>query len=281
MVALSLLAFAACSFDASTSGGQLEDGATATDARTNLADANDNQPDADLTPDADLSVDAAPPFVEPTPIANLVHALPHSSIVVDGVLDEWQDFSWVDVTSPADYRVLSGSAGNSSDLSARLAARWDAGNLYIAVLVTDDAYENNGSGEFIWQGDSMQVAFDVANNGGTPYDTTDDFEYGWARATGDTPASYRWIAPTGQPAFAVAPYNVIRTGTTTVYEVSFTPGDLGLTSFSAATGDIGFSWIVTEADGSGREGFLEWTSGVGFTKDPALFGTLRFQPDGP
>ncbi len=31
-----------------------------------------------------------------------------------------------------------------------------------------------------------------------------------------------------------------------------------------------------EPDGAGREGFVEWASGVGYNKDPALFGTLRF-----
>jgi hypothetical protein len=225
--------------------------------------------------------DGAANFTEPPAMANVVYALPHGSIAIDGDLGEWQNFSWVDVSSPADYRVVAGSAGDASDLSASLAARWDAENLYIAVRVTDDAYENNGSGEFIWQGDSMQVAFDVANNKGTPYDTTDDFEYGWARATGDALASYRWIAPDGHPAYAPAPCDVVRTGTTTAYEVSFTPEDLGLTEFTSAMGDIGFSWIVTEADGDGREGFLEWSSGVGFDKDPALFGTLRFHPNGP
>ncbi len=282
-VAVSFVAMAACSFDGSILGIQLRDGAAVSDAGTNLVDANGNLADADLTSDADLSGDAAPPYTEPPPIANLVYALPHSSIVVDGVLSEWQDFSWVDIASPDNYRVVSGVAGNASDLSASLAARWDASNLYIAVLVTDDVYENSGSGDVIWHGDSMQVAFDVAGNNGTPYDTTDDFEYGWARAAGDVIASYRWIAPNGHPAYVAAPYNVIRTGTTTVYETSFTPGDLGLSSFSAATEDIGFSWIVTEGDGdaNAREGFLEWTSGVGFNKDPARFGTLRFHPDGP
>ncbi len=252
---------ASCSFDTSTSGVQPEVGAA--------------------TGDADLTVDAGLPFMDPAPMANLVYALPQSNIVIDGVIDEWQDFSWVDISSPADYRIVSGTAGDSSDLSATLAARWDSSRLYIAVLVTDDVYENNGSNNTIWQGDSIQVAFDMADNNGTPYDTTDDFEYGWARATGDAPASYRWIAPSGHAAYTAAPYSVIRTGTTTVYEVSLSPADLGLSAFSAATGDIAFSWIVTEADGSGRDGFLEWNSGMGYFKSPALFGTLRFHPDGP
>ena len=171
--------------------------------------------------------------------------------------------------------------GNNRDPNKRVRIEVTVRVEEIAVRVTDNNYENNASGSLIWQGDSMQIAFDVADNNGTPYDTTDDFEYGWARAAGDAPASFRWFTPSGHPAYVAAPYSVVRTGTTTVYEVSFTPGDLGLSSFSAATGDIGFSWMVNEADGSGREGFLEWTSGIGFGKSPALFGTLRFHPDGP
>ncbi len=304
-----MAALASCSFDPSTTDLQRNDGApqgasdgslvdaelldtdAATDAEPNVAadatpDATpDAAPDAmpDAMPDAapDAAPDAKPPFVDPSPIAGLVYALPSSNITVDGVLDDWQDFSWVKISAPDDYVQLSGSTGDANDISAKLAARWDATHLYLALVVTDDSYRNNATGGLIYEGDSVQVAFDVADNGGTAYDTTDDFEFGWARAVGDALESFRWMAPNGQAAYVAAPYNVIQNGTSTAYEISLTPADLGLASFDVATGDIGFSWLVNDDDGSSREGYVEWSTGIGSTKNPGLFGTLRFYPTGP
>ena len=87
--------------------------------------------------------------------------------------------------------------GNNRDPNKRVRIEVTVRVEEIAVRVTDNNYENNASGSLIWQGDSMQIAFDVADNNGTPYDTTDDFEYGWARAAGDAPASFRWFTPSG------------------------------------------------------------------------------------
>ncbi len=266
---------AACSFDPGATGILLEDGAPAIDAERTSIDA---APDA-VAVDADS--DAAPSFVDPTPMAGIIFALPKNGITVDGVLDEWQDFSWVSIAAPNDYVQLAGSTGAADDISAKLAVRWEASRLYLAILVTDNSYQNSASDDLLWQGDSVQVAFDMAKNGGGAYDSTDDFEFGWARSAGDALDSYRWMAPSNQAAYVVEPYEVIRNGTSTAYELSLTPADLGLEGFSAATGDVGISWMVNEADGSGREGFIEWSSGIAQGKNPGLFGILRFYPTGP
>jgi hypothetical protein len=236
-----------------------------------------------MAADAEVKPDAKEPFVDPTPIPGVIFALPKDDIVIDGVVDEWQKLSFVEISAPTDY-VQTGATGagiDSADISAMLAARWSATHLYLAVIVSDGNYQNDATGELFWQGDSMQAAFDVAGNGGTAYDTTDDFEYGWARAVGDALESYRWQAPGNQPGYVAAGYSVIRNGATTVYETSLSASDLGLTSFTATTPDIGFSWLVNDADGSGREGYVEWSSGIGLTKNPGLFGILRFHPIGP
>ena len=45
--------------------------------------------------------------------------------------------------------------------------------------------------------------------------------------------------------------------------------------FFGAGDRFGFSWMVNEMDAAGTsEGFAEWTSGIGYTKDPSLFGDL-------
>ena len=281
LVAASATLVASCNFDASTAGSHVADGSLLGDGRLSVdsAVADANEISVDGPPD--VSPDAEPTFVEPPPEKGVIFALAQDNVVIDGSLDEWQKFSFVSIAAPADYVELTGSGVDAADISATAAARWSTTHLYLSVTVTDNQYQNDTSGDLIWQGDSLQVAFDVDGNGGTPYDSTDDFEYGWARAAGDQEASYRWIQPNGHPDYVAAPYNIVRNGTTTVYEVSLTAGDLGLTSFSAASEDIRFSWIVNDADGNGREGLVEWTPGIQTPKNPGLFDILRFHPSGP
>jgi len=172
-----------------------------------------------------------------------------------------------------EFRGRAGPApGSSTDLSASLAVLWTVDTLYVAVVVTDDAHYNESAGELIWEGDSVQIAFDVAHDGGTPYDDVNDFEYGWAQNSVGT-QRYRWMSPTGAPAASDTVTIVRRSGETT-YEARLAASDLGLAAFGA--GDrFGFSWMVNEMDAAGTsEGFAEWTSGIGYTKDPSLFGDL-------
>ncbi len=239
--------------------------------------------------DLDAAVIMAPPdaalpdFVAPDPIGDVVFALRQNNIVVDGDITEWGEYSWVNISAPNDYRESGASGtGDANDISARLAVRWDDTRLYIAVEVTDDIYVNSSTGENIWKGDSVQVAFDVAKNGGSEYDFTDDFEYGWARTQNDSLETYRWMRPDGQGSYDDTLYAIRRTGTTTYYETSLRVSDLGLATFSDTNGSVGFSFMVNDGDGQGSpDGFVEWTSGIGEGKNPSAFGRLRFHPEGP
>jgi hypothetical protein len=48
-----------------------------------------------------------------------------------------------------------------------------------------------------------------------------------------------------------------------------------LPPFSPSGGaSMGFSFVFNDDDGGGREGFVEWTPGIGLGKDPSSFGTL-------
>ncbi len=230
-------------------------------------------PDA-MTPDAPLP-DAAPPdAMKPPPIQDVVYALPAGIITIDGDLSEWSGLSWQSITAPDDYVDLGGPALDGNDLSARFAARWTAGTLYLAFEVTDDTHKNNFTGFDIWQGDNIQAAFDMADNDGTNYDTTDDYEYGWGLDDSLALLFYRWVAPNG----AAQPNNtfaVVRAGTTTTYEIAVPVADLGAAALVDGQ-QLGFSMLVNDNDddGNGRSGFVEWTSGIGQTKNPSLFGTM-------
>ena len=249
-----------------------------------LPDLSPDLPPTDL-PSLDLSPDLPPPdlpppdsYPQPPPNTIYAFAAPPSGITIDGDLTEWTG-GWITIASPADWFSTGGSSSGPSDISAKLAARWDAAALYLAFEVTDDVHSNTHDADtlYLYEGDSVQIGLDMANNDGSPYDTTDDFEYGWALTSSNNQIRHRWAAPTGAPAMANT-FAVKRTGSMTTYEVRLPLSDLGLSSLAAGK-SAGFGALVNENDGSGRDGFIEWTTGIGWgQKNPGAFGLLTLMP---
>ncbi|MCK5797058.1 MAG: hypothetical protein KAI47_07745, partial [Deltaproteobacteria bacterium] len=213
----------------------------------------------------------------PPPDTLYAFPAPLSGITVDCDLSEWTG-GWLSIAAPPDWVSTGGSAQNAQDLSARFAARWNATDLYLAFEVTDDIHQNakGADTEHLWQDDSVQIGLDMAQNGGSSYDNTDDFEYGWAITTAGAQIRYRWYAPTGSPAMQNT-FAVRRSDTTTSYEIKLPLSDIGLSSLTAGV-RFSFSALVNENDGQGREGYIEWTSGIGQSKTPANFGEIILQP---
>jgi hypothetical protein len=201
---------------------------------------------------------------------DVVYAPQVAGIVQDGSLSEWTS----EVFVPIDGWDGPAPRPGESDLSGSLAFVWTPAALYAAVDVRDDVHHNDtGSTADLWQGDSVQIAFDVGRNATeSGYDSTDDFEYGWA-LVGAEVRRFRWVQPDGAapPADSAA---VVRDGDRTRYEIALAPGDLGLAAF--APGDVvRMGLIVNEDDGDARDGWLEWGGGIGDYKDPRLFRDLE------
>lgn len=219
--------------------------------------------------DDDDESDDPPPPVRPT-----LDAPQAPAISLDGSLDaaEWGDAAWVDLRSPDDFVSPDHAPGDAADLSARLAVLWAPDALYLGLDVTDDVHDNDAAADLLWSADSLQVAFDMAGDGGHAYDGDDDFELGWALGASGA-LHYRWTAPASAPP-DTSTAAVRRDGAHTRYEVRLPAGDLGRTSFAAGL-EVGFTFLVNDADLEGREGWIEWTPGIGSFKDPASFGLLR------
>ena len=236
------------------------------DGLADMADPGCTDPDDD-----DEYNDPPPP--PPTPTLEAAEA---GTIAIDGVFatGEWDGSNWAELTSPDDFVSPDHAPGDANDLSARLAARWASDALYLAVDVTDDLHENSSAADMIWSQDSLQVAFDMADDGGLGYDGDDDFELGWAR-TGAGDVKVRWTAPTSAPPEA-STMGIVRSGTHTTYEIRIPSGDLGRGAF-AASDAFGFTFLVNDDDPDdafGRQGWVEWTPGIGDFKNPESFGTL-------
>ena len=208
-------------------------------------------------------------------------AVAAGAVRVDGALDEWSDAGWV--TLPRASWVGGVPLLVSGDLGVRLAARWSPGTLYLAAEVTDERHANDRSDDTLWAGDSLQVAFDVARNLGDRYDATDDHELTVALARGATRVN-RFHGP---PGAALPPSVVVRReGNVTRYELALPMASLTPASLSLGT-VLGWSFLVNDNDGAttpegnGREGWMEWTSGIGLRKDPYRFGELHLVGEAP
>lgn len=97
---------------------------------------------------------------------------------LDGDWSEWKDIT---KEYPANTLVY-GAANwkNSDDLGASFHVGWDNNNLYIAVKVHDDVYAQNGTGEDIYMGDSVEILLDGKLQEDFYYNklSADDFQLG-------------------------------------------------------------------------------------------------------
>ncbi len=200
---------------------------------------------------------------------------PTGGITVDGNLSEWTADGWVGLGA-ADWAGVV-MYGGVTDLSARLAARWTTDTLYLALQVDDDRQTNNQMDDTLYLGDSVQIAFDLARNYGDAYDRTDDHELNFALAR-SAPRGFRFVGPAAATTgWTVA---VTRVGARTNYEIRL-PAAVIVPAMVRAGAVFGFSFLVNDndgqitIDGTGREGWLEFTRGIGVRKEPYYFGELH------
>jgi|GEM_PF-1297972 len=211
---------------------------------------------------------------------SFLHARANESVMeANGTLDEaeWTD-AMTFALADASQVVFANSeiwAGNA-DLSASGQLKWDADDLYLAVAVRDDIHTQPGLGSEIWQGDSVQFAFDLGRSetsGNTGY-----HEIGMA-LTASGPQNWRWTAAAGKQVGAIPGMSlgIVRDDLagTTVYEAKIPWSMLLPAGASSSAGDLfGFSLLVNDNDGAGRRGWIEYMSGIGNLKNPQQFGDL-------
>ena len=193
-------------------------------------------------------------------------------LTVDSVLANWDLFDTIALTTNS-YVAYSVASGGDQDLSARIALAWDASNLYLAALVTDDVHVANQVATDMWRSDSVQVAVDADHDHTAgACDTDGDTQFGLA-LTDNGPVSTRWVAPAGAPGWQAQVTAWQLVGNQLVVVATIPLAVLGVTS-PAPGRTVGFSILLNDDDGSGREGWVEWTPGIGWGQDAAAFGDL-------
>jgi len=186
-------------------------------------------------------------------------------IALDGNLSDWGDVPEVILEAPKDWAGLQGDAPSALDFRVSFRAAWNGNTLYVAVHVNDDLHACDFDAASMWKGDSIQLGLDSEGNKTGPGYDGDDWEIGAALQNGTTAAPFCWHTP-AEVADCPVTYAVGREGNNTVYEVGI-PGDY--------PAKVGFSLLANENDGGDRDGWLEWTPGIGYAKDPSLFGSIE------
>ncbi len=210
---------------------------------------------------ADMAPPDAPPPPPPPPPAAL-DAPRRDAGVPDGRIDDWDAQGCVRLDR---WEADGPARPAAADLSARACAAWSDAALWLAVEVADDTHSNGEGDDTLWRGDSVQLAVDVDADGGDGGYDDDDAEWTVALVNGVS----RIRAEHGdRPATGV----VRREGERTVYELRVPLAGL------QAGRSLRASFLVNEADGAGREGWLEWTAGIGRRKAPGEFGEIRLAP---
>jgi hypothetical protein len=135
--------------------------------------------------------------------------------------------------------------------------------LSVAVRVQDDTFAQNEAAGDEWKGDSLQIGLATPDGG----------NYEWVAAlTGTGPRITLSLAPPGTKTGPISiPLSIRREGTETLYEVLL-PTELP--GGKVLPDRFQFSFLVNDNDGGGRKGWIEWTPGIGQSKDPSRFRAI-------
>jgi hypothetical protein len=157
------------------------------------------------------------------------------------------------------------------DLSAEAWIGRQGDRLALRVVVRDDKHVQNHAAADAWQGDSVQVAVAVPGAAGF-------WEFILARDGGSgAPLIANSIRPTGAAdAAGQTTLTTGRSGDRTTYEASWPLAALGL-SVERLHAGIAIDLLVNDDDGEGRNGWIELSPGLGYSKDPSRFPMISLE----
>ena len=195
--------------------------------------------------------------------------------IIDGNLAEWPIVGYTASNVVFGPGFYSGTA----DMTMDFKIGWDATNLYIGVIVTDNLYVQNTSGAYLYLGDSLEIVLD-ANVSADFYDTRmtfDDHQLGISPglyAPGGGPHAYMWYPTSKRGLLPVVDIAVIATPTGYILEAALPWSLFGV--FPAADQHLGFAFSVSDNDAFGMNDQQTMISNVPtrFFSDPTTWGDL-------
>lgn len=195
---------------------------------------------------------------------------------IDGVMekDEWNQTPIVvkDKKMLKEFKDYRGE--DDIGFEARLA--WDENYMYICVDAEDNVFSQEFSDSEMWQGDSVQIG---TAEGEPSHLKSVGFNETAIGLLSNGPAMYRFMSNTNLPIGKMTNGEVAikRSDTNTVYEARLPWSELISPGFVPKEGmSMAFSMILNDNDGDGRKGWIEYTDGIGSTKNAMLFKCLDF-----
>lgn len=204
-------------------------------------------------------------------------------ITIDGTLDEssWRNASERMLDSPNSFFAFparenkpAGTWQGPEDLSARIRYLWDDRYLYLAVEVQDDIAGNLRQDDSIWSQDGLQFLIDPMR---TSKQKAGKYDYAlgvgkkgtqvWCYLSGDS------SVPGGEvKEFQIATRKTKENTGSLTYEIAIPWTRLA--PFKPSPGaNLGFTMILNEDDGAGRDSFMTWF-GNAHNKDVDTVGDL-------
>jgi hypothetical protein len=175
------------------------------------------------------------------------------------------------------------SYGKKFDRSSRFAVAIVNGTFQLVIETSDTNFIPAKNSRFLWLGDSIQVGFDAVGKGykmdrvelAIGKDQTNKvkvMKLGAPTLGGDLPSDYTMPSDylTDQTILCKTEEipggmrYVIRLKQSELYPMVISDMD-----------SIRFSLLINENDGTGRIGYSHWGDGIGSSKDPTLYGTIR------
>ena len=150
----------------------------------------------------------------------------------------------------------------------------DKDNFYFSGKVIDNFHSAPQTGYNIWENDGIQFSIGKGLPGlGIPY-----YELGMSLTNSGVSEAYYWNDPdkVGHGRLEGIDCKITRdeSAKTTTYYVAI-PWSV-IPRISYEDGMVAFSMLINENDGAGRNGYIEWGSGIGGQKNPSQFRTIVF-----
>lgn len=212
-----------------------------------------------------------------TNTATLINGVYHSGSLFDkkwNILNK-KNLKWLN----ANKYVSLNSLPKPKGFKAKFAIGMNKTGLDLLVAVKDDKHVQNAKDRKVWNGDSLQFSIDPTGNA-SHKDNRIDFSAAlkkngaelwkeWAPDLGgDLPEKYTYAKQ--QVKYGKIKITKIPGGL--LYKIHISEYDLH--PYLWNNGKIRFSLLLNNNDGKERNGYLEWSSGIGASKEPLYYGTL-------
>ena len=203
---------------------------------------------------------------------------------IDGKLDsdEWSFGTAMVLDTKTSIKQITEWRGKE-DLSAKMMVMWDEDNVYFGAEVSDDVHTDAPAEASQWKGDNIQIGIFYGSQGliAQGQGSSSYHELGIAK-TENGDQVWRWSAQDNSQAVGAVTegeLKVVRKGIKTYYEAKFPWKAILKEGQQPAAGDqVSFNFIVNDNDGYGRRGWMEYTPGIGETKNTQLFAKLKLLP---